>query len=354
MKLNEVKFLPKGNAVADAYTKATGMPIVGEMMVAAAGGGEPTPPTPPTPTKAEAPTYTYSQDTTYCSNYDVTLYGNLTVNLTTTTPNATIYIKDFIVEDTSVTAEDFNWSIIRNWVNSSSYTFNIGGAYNGNALIVAYAAGDGMEDSDYTYITLPYHTTQARTCDEISPVYDLKFEYGASGEIESVTAKTLTDLTLNRIHFSDGMVDIQLVQDDSSDDTLTLDPNYANTYDNLYESNTYGQLTIYDQDDIEVYSGGIEGAVIPYVEVYGVDVSNIDIDNYAIHLNLDFQPQEWVDFELEGTFEGCEETLHFTQMDGYHTSYYGQANFVEGGTYTLTDSDRSLTFTGTYNFMPLA
>lgn len=37
MKLNEVKFLPATNAVADAYTKATGMPIVGEMMVAAAG-----------------------------------------------------------------------------------------------------------------------------------------------------------------------------------------------------------------------------------------------------------------------------------------------------------------------------
>ena len=47
MKLNEVKFLPKGNAVAHVYTKATGMAIVGEMMVAAAGnGGEPTPPTP--------------------------------------------------------------------------------------------------------------------------------------------------------------------------------------------------------------------------------------------------------------------------------------------------------------------
>lgn len=44
MKLNEVKFLPKANAFSDAYTKATGMPIVGEMMVAAAGnGGEPTP-----------------------------------------------------------------------------------------------------------------------------------------------------------------------------------------------------------------------------------------------------------------------------------------------------------------------
>lgn len=39
MKLNEVKFLPATNAVADVYTKATGMPFVGEMMVAAAGNG---------------------------------------------------------------------------------------------------------------------------------------------------------------------------------------------------------------------------------------------------------------------------------------------------------------------------
>ncbi len=37
MKLNEVKFLPATNAVADAYTKATGIPFVGEMMAAAAG-----------------------------------------------------------------------------------------------------------------------------------------------------------------------------------------------------------------------------------------------------------------------------------------------------------------------------
>lgn len=39
MKLNEVKFLPATNAVADAYTKATGVPFIGEMMVAAAGQG---------------------------------------------------------------------------------------------------------------------------------------------------------------------------------------------------------------------------------------------------------------------------------------------------------------------------
>lgn len=49
MELNRIKFLPKANAVADVYAKATGMPIVGELMVAAAGhGGEPTPPTPET------------------------------------------------------------------------------------------------------------------------------------------------------------------------------------------------------------------------------------------------------------------------------------------------------------------
>lgn len=39
MKLNEVKYLPKSNAFADVYAKATGMPFVGEMMAAAAGNG---------------------------------------------------------------------------------------------------------------------------------------------------------------------------------------------------------------------------------------------------------------------------------------------------------------------------
>lgn len=42
MKMNDIKFLPATNAVADVYGKATGVPFVGEMMVAAAGnGGEP-------------------------------------------------------------------------------------------------------------------------------------------------------------------------------------------------------------------------------------------------------------------------------------------------------------------------
>ena len=39
MKLNDIKFTPKSNAFADVYGKATGMPFVGEMMVAAAGNG---------------------------------------------------------------------------------------------------------------------------------------------------------------------------------------------------------------------------------------------------------------------------------------------------------------------------
>lgn len=42
MDINKIKFVPKANAFSDVYAKATGMPFVGEMMVAAAGnGGEP-------------------------------------------------------------------------------------------------------------------------------------------------------------------------------------------------------------------------------------------------------------------------------------------------------------------------
>lgn len=42
MKLNEIKFTPKSNAFADVYSKATGMPFIGELMCAAAAqdGGE--------------------------------------------------------------------------------------------------------------------------------------------------------------------------------------------------------------------------------------------------------------------------------------------------------------------------
>lgn len=353
MDINKIKYLPKTNAFGDVYTKATGMPFVGEMMVAAAGnGGEPTPPTPTQ--KAEAPTYTYSQDTTYCSNYDVTLYGDLTVNLATTTPNATIHLREWYV-DPPVTAEDFDWnSLYGPWRDLSSYTYNRGGDVNYNAIMIAYASADGMENSDYTYITLPYQHTEATTCDEIKPVYDLKFEYGGSGEIMNVTAKTLTDLTLNKIHFG-GMVDIQLVQNDPSDNTLTLDTDYPNMMDNLYDPHISGQLTISNQDGTEVvYSGDLDGVVIPYVEVMSVDVTNAIPDNYDIQLNLNVMPQEWMmDIDFEGTFEGCEETLMFNKRDDYNAHYDGQANFVDGGTYTLTDVERTLTLTGTYTFTPL-
>ena len=54
MKLNDIKFLQKANAFSDVYTKATGMPFVGEMMVAAAGQeSEPTPDPDPEPTPTE-------------------------------------------------------------------------------------------------------------------------------------------------------------------------------------------------------------------------------------------------------------------------------------------------------------
>lgn len=39
MKINEIKYLPATNAVGKVYADATGMPFVGEMMVAAAGNG---------------------------------------------------------------------------------------------------------------------------------------------------------------------------------------------------------------------------------------------------------------------------------------------------------------------------
>ena len=52
MKLNDIKFLPNANPFSDVYDKATGMPFVGEMMVAAAGQeSEPTPDPDPTPTE---------------------------------------------------------------------------------------------------------------------------------------------------------------------------------------------------------------------------------------------------------------------------------------------------------------
>lgn len=58
MKINDIKFLPKANAFSDVYGKATGMPFVGEMMVAAAGQeSEPTPEPEPDPTPDPEPQY---------------------------------------------------------------------------------------------------------------------------------------------------------------------------------------------------------------------------------------------------------------------------------------------------------
>lgn len=41
MRINDIRYLPATNAVADAYSRATGVPFIGEIMAAAAGqGGE--------------------------------------------------------------------------------------------------------------------------------------------------------------------------------------------------------------------------------------------------------------------------------------------------------------------------
>ena len=116
-------------------------------------------------------------------------------------------------------------------------------------------------------------------------------------------------------------------------------------------ANIWGELTIYDQEDTEVYSGNLEGNVIPYVEVFGVSVMNFVPDEYDIQVNLTSQPQDWMMLDLAGTFEGCEDTLSFSKMNNFNTHYNGQANFVDGGTYTLTDIYGSLTLTGTYNLL---
>lgn len=80
MKLNDIKFLPATNAVADVYAKATGLPFVGEMMVAAAGNGGQKEQFQLTVKVLKEDTYTYSIE--------------VTSNMPAPVENASIYIFD--------------------------------------------------------------------------------------------------------------------------------------------------------------------------------------------------------------------------------------------------------------------
>lgn len=86
MDINKIRFVPKANAFAEVYGKATGMPFVGEMMVAAAGNGgdEPTPPTPPTPSVVESVTF-YAVQNTPSECLDVVGYETTSCYTTYTT-----------------------------------------------------------------------------------------------------------------------------------------------------------------------------------------------------------------------------------------------------------------------------
>jgi len=348
MKLNDVKFTPATNAVADVYTKATGMPIVGEMMVAAAGqGGE------PTPTKAEAPTYTYSQETTYCSNYDVTLYGDLTVNLATTTPNATIYYKSSITS-IPVSAEDFNWDIYSDWIISSSRTFNIGGAFDGNALMIAYAAADGMENSDYTYITLPYNTTQARTCDEIPTIYDLNIEFTGVGQA-TVSASARVDYSADEIYYRIGGVDIRLKPMEGDYTQLELDNDYTNRFEDITSTTLYGTIEVFSPEQGEnIATFELEATVTPMFDVFDISVQEYDVDDYSINGSGDFVPREMFDGGCIAEFQGCQNQISLYIGDGsFDGTYSGVADFQDGGSVTVTDINNNISWSGTYRYNSL-
>lgn len=84
MDINKIKFVPKANAFAEVYGKATGVPFIGELVAAAAGnGGEPTP---PTPSVVESVTFYAVQNTpSECMDfgYEGSCYGTyitLTLN----------------------------------------------------------------------------------------------------------------------------------------------------------------------------------------------------------------------------------------------------------------------------------
>lgn len=84
MKLNDIKFLPKANAFAEVYAKATGMPFIGEMMVAAAGqGGSPE----PEPDDFRLTVKVVKEDEYNC-------YLLVTSNVQAPVENASVYIED--------------------------------------------------------------------------------------------------------------------------------------------------------------------------------------------------------------------------------------------------------------------
>lgn len=95
MDINKIKYLPKTNAFGDVYAKATGMPFVGEMMVAAAGNGGDEP-TPPTPSVVESVTIFGEQedDDFYRICGFVTFNQDFVSEYCETYPNVTLDIKD--------------------------------------------------------------------------------------------------------------------------------------------------------------------------------------------------------------------------------------------------------------------
>jgi len=338
MKLNDVKFLPATNAVADVYTKATGLPIVGEMMVAAAGqGGEPTPPTPTQFTFTSIKIIKNAVD-------DYTIEA--TSNIPAPVDNARAYLEDSLSQWGGSVSPTENGST--QWVLNPNYEyfFNEGSIPTEGGQCTAW--GEFIEGDDHTI-----HCDW--TYEQPAPIYDLNIEFMGGGQA-TVSASARVDYSADEIYYRSGGVDIRLKPMEGDYTILELDNDYTNRFDDIHSTTLYGTIEVFSPEQGEnIATFELEATVTPMFNVMDISVNQDDVDKYSINGSGDFAPREMFDSDCIAEFEGCENpiSLYISDYGSIEGFYDGVASFQDGGSVTVTDINNNISWSGTYRYNSL-
>lgn len=322
MKLNDVKFLPATNAVADVYTKATGMPIVGEMMVAAAGqGGEPTPPTP-------------TQSVWYVA------LGDTKQETSRGTGRQTGVVEDEMQELEILTNNNYPQLVGQMaWV-------SVMATVDDNQMWPMQ-----MPKGTETGLDLLFFSEEPAT---ITPIYDLNIEFMGGGE-PTVSARARVDYSADEIYYRSGGVDIRLKPMEGDYTQLELDNDYTNQFEGIDSTTIYGTIQVFSPelgDFIAEFE--LQATVTPMFNVTDISVNQNGVDQYSINGSADIAPREMFD-DCIAEFQGCENpiSLYIGDYSGLDGTYNGVADFQDGGTVTVTDTHNNISWTGTYTYTPL-
>lgn len=277
MDINKIKYLPKTNAFGDVYAKATGMPFVGEMMVAAAAQGE----------GDWLLQYAVSDNYGNCESNGDHCWVEKTVAMTTDVEGGIIkvnyvqkyeydYETESIVEKSYADIPDDDWIDYYDGFGLGDYTQCADGQYDGYRPVYLLKAfvNDGFAGGPLSPVykfeieaAMPSGAMSFGECNplEISNVLVTKLgenSYTVTADCEQPEWAHYRVF----VNGADSAFSVKLIQDISDSTKLVMDTTYSNTFDAAAVEAGSGSYTATAQDNYgETATYCHNGSYVEYV-----------------------------------------------------------------------------------------